>query len=152
AAICLTVAVIYVARIKPEHQATARLLVLHQGGRPIAVGGNGDPFQSTEAADDSLATQLMIIRSPLIVKQALASSGLAGLSVGSIIGGMSVKIPNESAKVIEIGFKSESSAEAIKVVNSIIESYEFFLRENYQRNTSKVLTLLLKARDELSKE
>ncbi len=69
--ICLTLAAIYVARIRPAHLATARLLVLHQGGRPLTVGGSsGDPFRGGRADDESLSTHLMIIRSPLIVKRA----------------------------------------------------------------------------------
>src|SRR4051794_14929219 len=95
-AVTLTLAVIYLARCKPSYDASARLLILQQGGgHPLNVGGNqvtsgGDPFQSANGYSNSLATHVMVIRSPLIVERALALGGLDGVSAGSIIDKLSV--------------------------------------------------------------
>ena len=47
AAIALTLAFIQQSKIKPTYQASARVLVLQQGGQPLNVGGKGgDLFSS----------------------------------------------------------------------------------------------------------
>src|SRR4051794_37115536 len=76
-AVALTLGGIYLARAKPTYQATARLLILQQGGQPVSVASNhlsnnGDLFQSASGAANSLATHVMIVRSPLIVERAIA--------------------------------------------------------------------------------
>src|SRR5437868_867277 len=51
--ISLALAILYLARAKPTYQASARLLVLQQGGQPLnvasnQVANNGDLFQSVD--------------------------------------------------------------------------------------------------------
>src|SRR3954451_17811876 len=110
-AITLTLAVIHLARAKPSYDASARLLILQQGGgSPVNVGGtqvvtNGDPFQSANGYSNSLAPHVMVIRSPLIVERALTEGGLAGVSAGTVIEKLSVKLPDEGARVLELGFR-----------------------------------------------
>src|SRR4051794_38864710 len=157
-AIALTLAVIHLARARPSYEASARLLILQQGGgHPLNVGGNpiannGDPFQSANGYSNSLATHVMVIRSPMIVERALALGGLDGGSAGSIIGGLTVKLPDEEARVLELGYRTGSRDEAVRVVDSVIRSYDRFLKDNYQKNANEVITLIIKARDELSSE
>ena len=153
-AITLTLAVIYLARVKPVYQASARLLVLQHGGQPLTVA-NGAPitenlFQSVDGSSNTLTTHIMIIRSPLIVGRSLAAAGLNELSAGAVIAGLSVKLPDPAARVLELGYKAGSRDEAVRVVDSVIKSYDLFLQENYQKNSNEVLGLITKARDELS--
>jgi len=153
--ITMTLAVIYLARAKPVYLASARLLVLQHGGQPLNVAGNSSSnqdnlFQSVDGYSNSLTTHIMIIKSPLIVGRALASGGLKGVSAGSIIGGLTVKLPDPTARVLELGYKAGTSDEAVKVVDAVIKSYDQFLQENYQKNSNQVLDLITKARDELS--
>jgi uncharacterized protein involved in exopolysaccharide biosynthesis len=153
-AITVVVAGIYLARAKPLYQATSRLLVLQHGGQPINVASGAanhdNLFQSVDGVSNSLATHLMIIRSPLIVSRALDSAGLKNLAAGTVIGRLSVKLPNESARVLEVGYKADSRDEAVRVVDAVIKSYDLFLKDNYQKNSNEVLSLITKARDELS--
>jgi polysaccharide biosynthesis transport protein len=152
--ITMTLAVIYLARAKPVYQASARLLVLQHGGQPLNVTAgatNHDSlFQSVDGYSNTLTTHVMIIKSPLIVSRALATSGLKGVSAGSVIAGLIVKLPDPSARVLELSYKASSRDEAVQVVDSIIKSYDRFLQENYQKNSNHVLELITKARDELS--
>ena len=152
--ITLALAVIYLARVKPVYQASARLLVLQHGGQPLTVANgasNHDTlFQSMDGSSNSLATQIMIIRSPLIVGRSLAAAGLKDVSAGSVIAGLSVKLPDPAARVLELSYKASSRDEAVRVVDSVIKSYDLFLQENYQKNSNEVLGLITKARDELS--
>src|SRR5208337_2719732 len=152
--ITLALAVIYLARVKPVHQASARLLVLQHGGQPLTVANGASShdnlLQSVDGYSNSLTTHIMIIRSPLIVGRSLAAAGLKDLSAGSVIVGLSVKLPDPTARVLELGYKAGSRDEAVRVVDSVIKSYDLFLQENYQQNSNEVLGLITKARDELS--
>ena len=153
--ITLALAVIYLARVKPVYLASARLLVLQHGGQPLNVANgasnNTDTlFQSMDGSSNSLTTHIMIIRSPLIVGRSLAAAGLKDVSAGSVIAGLSVKLPDPTARVLELGYKAGSRDEAVRVVDSVIKSYDLFLQENYQKNSNEVLGLITKARDELS--
>jgi len=150
--VCMTLAVFYVLRIKPVYKGTARLLILQQGGRPLSIGSGADPLRGFNDADDYLPTHIMIIRSPLIAKGAIEKSGLKDLSVGTVIGRMSVARPDPGAKILDIGYSSESAEDAVKVIAAIMESYKKFLESNYQKNTNDVITLITKARDELSED
>ena len=98
-------------------------------------------------SDDSLSTHVAIIRSPLIIERAIAASGLKGLT-----GDVSVEIPDEMAKILEVSYQSQSGDEAVRVVEAVIASYGQFLRENYHKNTSEVISLISRARDDLGKE
>jgi uncharacterized protein involved in exopolysaccharide biosynthesis len=153
-AITLSVAVIYLARAKPVYQASARLLVLQHGGQPLNVASgasNHDTlFQSVDGYSNSLSTHIMIIRSPLIVGRSLDLAGLNDFSARSVIEGLSVKLPDPAARVLELSYRAGSRDEAVRVVDSVIKSYDRFLQENYQKNSNEVLSLITKARDELS--
>src|SRR5262249_53610317 len=59
--ICLTLSLVYLARTKRVYLATARLLVLQQGGRPLSVANN-DPARLIEGAEDYLSTHSVVIR------------------------------------------------------------------------------------------
>ena len=154
--ITLALAAIYLARVKPVYQASARLLVLQHGGQPLTVANGASNhenlFQSMDGSSNALATQIMIIRSPLIVGRSLAAAGLKDVSAGSVIAGLSVKLPDQAARVLELSYKASSRDEAVRVVDSVIKSYDLFLQENYQKNSNDVLGLITKARDELSSD
>lgn len=150
--VAMTAAVIFLARSKTVYRASARLLVIQQGGRPIQVAGNNDPFQNLQGSNDSLATHLMIIRSQVVVERAVALSGLNTVSVPSVFGNLTAKLPNDSARVIEVGYKAKSRDEAARVMDGVIRSYNRFLKDNYQKNSNEVISLIVKARDELNLE
>ena len=57
-----------------------------------------------------------------------------------------------TARVLDVGYKSGSREEAIRVVDSVIQSYDQFLKDNYQKNSNGVIALIIKARDELGTE
>jgi polysaccharide biosynthesis transport protein len=152
--ITLSLAVIYLVQVKPVFHASARLLVLQHGGQPLNVSSgasNHDTlFQSVDGYSNSLTTHIMIIRSPLIVERSLDLAGLKALSIQSVIADLSVKLPDPAARVLELKYKANSRDEAVQVVDSVIKSYDRFLQENYQKNSNEVLSLITKARDELS--
>ena len=82
--------------------------------------------------------------------RALDLTNLKGVSAEEVLAGLTVKLPDPAARVIELGYKGGSRDEAVKVVDSVIKSYDRFLTENYQKNSNQVLDLITKARDELN--
>src|SRR5262245_25655396 len=97
-AITLTLAIIYLAKAKPVYRASAQLLILQQGGQPLNMANGGSNRDGVlEVADgnsNSLATHIMVIRSPLIVKPAQDAAGLGDVPTGSVLEGLTVKLPD----------------------------------------------------------
>ena len=54
--------------------------------------------------------------------------------------------------MIDLVYKSKSPEEAQLVLDGVIESYKLFLKSNYQKNSSDVIGLMTKARNELNAE
>jgi capsular exopolysaccharide synthesis family protein len=153
-ALCLIAAGIHLARSKTEYLASARLLVLKHGGPPLNVGSKalGDQDYLPSSGADSLATHIPLIRSPLIVERALALAKLRGLSTASVVGHLKVAQPDEAARILEVQYVAGSREEAQQILDAVIASYNLFLKDNFQKNTNEVVTLILNARDDLSKE
>jgi capsular exopolysaccharide synthesis family protein len=148
----LTAAVIYIAALKPTYKATSRLLVIQQSGRPVHVGGGGDPLNSEFQSDENLATHVLLLKSPVIIERAFTLNGVKSVSIGSVISNLTVKQPDTTAKIIDLAYKSRSPQEALLVLDGVIESYKLFLKSNYQKSSSDVVGLITKARDELNSE
>jgi capsular exopolysaccharide synthesis family protein len=147
----MTAAIIYIAASKTTYKASSRLLVIQQSGRPH-VGDGHDPFNSNSQSDDNMATHVLLLKSPAIIEQALNLNGVKSASVGSVIGNLTVKQPDPAAKIVDLVYKSKSADEAQRVLDGVIESYKLFLKSNYQKNSSDVIDLITKARNELNDE
>ena len=77
--VCLTFAILYLAQSTRYYEASSRVLILQQGGRPLNVGSN-NPVEMMGGTDDLLATHGMIVSSPVVVglrDQCLGSGELA---------------------------------------------------------------------------
>ena len=151
--VCLTLAVLYLFQLKTEFKGSARLLILHQGGRPLntVVSGGKDPFDTLADYDDT-TTHIMVIRSPAIVERALAAAGVRNRSLEDVEQRLRVTRPDPTVKILEIGYQAGTSEEAIKMVDAIVASYKRFLEDNYQKNTNDVITLITKVRDQLNED
>jgi capsular exopolysaccharide synthesis family protein len=148
----VTAAVIYIATVKPTYTASSRVLVIHQSGRPIHVGGGNDPLNSEFQSADNLATHVLLLKSPVIIERALTVNGVKSISIGSAISNLTVKQPDTTAKIIDLVYKSKSPQEAQLVLDGVIDSYKLFLKSNYQQKSSDVIDLITKARNELNAE
>src|SRR3954452_22674331 len=160
-AISLTIAVIYLATTKRVYQATARLLVLQQGGRPLNVA-NTDPSRLMEGNDDYIPTHSQIIASQLVVRRAIDTVGLDQLPslaaakaagrnpVEEAVGRLKVTRPDRYAKIVCVDYRDGSREEATRLLEAITVSYRKFLADTFQKNSSQVISLIAKARDELS--
>jgi capsular exopolysaccharide synthesis family protein len=148
---------LHLANSRPVYTASASLLVLQQGGRPFNLLNNNvasvtDLVASLDGYSNYLPTHCRIIRSPLIVDAALASAGRKDLSARSVMARLSVRVPEDSGKTIELSYTADTAAEAAEVLGAVIASYNQFLKSNYQKNSTEVLALIENVSVKLSKE
>jgi uncharacterized protein involved in exopolysaccharide biosynthesis len=156
----LALALIYYFWTTPLYQATAQLLVVKK--RPDAVTGMDTRVLSLE---DYLATHQALLRSSLIVEQAISKSNLGALQsfadkkgelTETIIKGLSVTRARigggESDNVLTLSFYGTVANECSTVLNAIIRSYQDFLEETYRDISKESLRLIAQARDVLHKE
>ena len=148
----LTAALIYIVALKPTYKATSRLLVIQQHGRPVHFGNGDAGGNGNSGPDEGLATHVLLLKSPVIIERALALKELTSVPIGAVIQRLVVKQPDPDAKIIDLAYKSKSAEEATAVVDGLIESYKLFLKSNYQKNSSDVIDLITKARNELNDE
>jgi hypothetical protein len=127
-----------------------------QGGRIVSVpGSSSDPLQSIQGTNDSHSRPyVMIIRSPVIVEQALASAGLRNLPTETMIDCLSVTLPDPEAKILQIDYKAKvgTEDEAVKIVKLIMRSCDKLSEFNYQNISSDIIYMIIKDRDELSED
>jgi len=154
AVVCLALGLVYALRATTSYQATARLLILEQGGR-LLPGPNGVPFQGGGGNEGSLSTHIHIMRSPTVAAvaaKAVEDAGVKGLTTGSLIDHLTVTIPDSTAKVLQLVYTAGTKEEAQKVIDAVIASYETFLEDNYQENNDKTVEKFIHARNGLSTE
>jgi uncharacterized protein involved in exopolysaccharide biosynthesis len=135
---CLALASVYLVVDTRVYQATARLLILRHGGRPIDIG-NGGPSRLAEEADDYIPTQAMIVSSPAVVGRAIRSIGLENLPsladprrtgrspVQRAIKNLTITRPDRQARVLQLEYRARSPGEAARMLRAITESYQAFL-------------------------
>lgn len=157
--VCMTFAILYLAQARRYYQASSRVLILQQGGRPLNVGGN-DAVQLTGGTDDLLATHGVIVASPVVVGRAISSIGLENLPtlagvkdpVKEAINLLKASRPDRMARILEISYMAFSREEATRMVEAVTASYQKFLEDTYQRSSSEIVSLISRARDDLSRE
>lgn len=157
--ICLTLASIYLAKAKRIYQASTRILILQNGGRPINVVSN-DQVRSLEGSEDIIPTHMSLIKSPLVIQKAIQQldmrevPSLAGEPnpMYKVIENTRIGRPDRQAKIITVDYYAASPAEAVTVLTAINESYQRFLESTYQKSNQDVISLIKKAQDELKLE
>ncbi|MBV8310007.1 MAG: hypothetical protein JO344_06440, partial [Planctomycetaceae bacterium] len=158
--ICLLAAITYLAVTPRVYQTEAQLLVLQQGGRPLNVA-NTDLTRLMEGTEDYIPTHSLILGSPLVIKRAIDRIGQRNLPslladqdpVEAVSKRLKVTRPDRLAKILRIEYRAGDRGEVVRMVEAITESYEQVLEEAFQKNNSStVIALISKARDELSQE
>ena len=163
---CLAVAVVYLLGARPLYAATARLLILQRGGHPLSVSTE-DLDQSHARFETFLPTQMAILQSPGVVGRAIDLVGARNLPTlqGALPSGTTAELakfavknylrvtrPDRTALIVSVEYDAGTPAEAVRMVDAVVASYETFLGENLQSTNSEVVSLIARARDELSRE
>src|SRR5262249_5169136 len=156
AAVGLVVGALYYARSTPVYQSAAQVLVVKK--RPDVLPGFGAAQGGN--IDDYVAGHVTLIRSPLIVRQAVEEWDLQ--SLGSlhmysdpsvpILGSLNVGLANGtvtgSTNVLNLTYRGSDASDCRAVLNAVIDSYEKFLDETYQNVNEDTLKLITQKADE----
>ena len=140
------------------------MLVLQQGGRPPLNVANTDSTRLMEGTDDYIPTHAAILGSLLVIERAIDRIGLRPSPlleaqqadqdpVEAVSKRLKVTRPDRLAKILRIEYRAGDRGEVVRMVEAITESYKRVLEEAFQKNNSStVIALISKARDELSQE
>jgi capsular exopolysaccharide synthesis family protein len=159
---CLGLASLYLLIAPRRYQASARLLVLQQGARPLNVV-NTEQSRVVEATEDIIPTQMMVVSSPVVLGRAIESIGLGSLPSLKASGTLDralrdaernllVSRPDRLAKILQIDYRAMTPGEAVQIVQAIVDSYKTFLGDAYHKDNSEVMVLMTRARDDLNTE
>jgi capsular exopolysaccharide synthesis family protein len=155
----LTLGLLYYAQRPPLYQSTAQVLVVKK--RPEAVTG---VVAQPISVEDYVATQQVLIKSPVIVDRAIKKGGLANFQSFAnekeeltevIIKALTVTRNKTTAgnnNVLDLSFRGAVASECGPVLRAIIESYKDFLDETYRNLSDDTLALVTRARNVLQKD
>lgn len=137
-------------RQAPTYQSSAQILVVRQQASLPVQGVNVDTGYT--------AIHETLLRSPVIISQAIEKHDLASLPslrgkgnpAGTIIGGLGVSgTTSPTGDVIRFTYRSAAREDCPKVLNAIIEAYQDFLGETYQNVSQEAFDLITQAKDQL---
>ncbi len=160
----LLIAVAYILLTYRKYEATARVLVLQEGERPLSVSSN-DPNRTIDPVDDYIPTHALILSSQAVVGRAVETLGMENLPTlmdlkekgkhpieEAASNLLRVDRPDRMAKVIRLFYRAYTVEEAVRTLQAITESYKAYLTENLTKNNNQIVRLIVKARDELESE
>jgi len=145
---------LYYVQAQPVYQSAAQVLVIKK--RPDALPLPGNDARMT-IVEDYLSTHQVLIKSPLIIGEAVQDGNLRDLPsfggqdpTGKII--ESLKVTREirenlPTNILNITYRGTVSADCGKVVNALIDSYRKFLNHNYQNVSDDTARLITQAKD-----
>jgi len=143
----------YYARATPIYQSSTQVLVVKKTQEPLPTSVNGMGMVHTE---DYLSTHQTLIRSPLIVGNAVQQANLANLPsfagrgdpTGEIIA--SLKISRETnngqpTSILNLSFRGLRAEDTAVVLTAIVESYRRFLNNSYKNVAEETVHLISEA-------
>jgi polysaccharide biosynthesis transport protein len=146
---------LYYVQAKPVYQSGAQVLVIKKRPEALPMAGND---ARTPVVEDYLATHQVLIKSPLIVSEAVREGKLGDLesfgggqdATGKIIEALKITREvreNQPTNILNITCRSPVSADCGVIVNAVIESYHKFLNRTYQNVSDDTARLITQARD-----
>ncbi len=144
---------IYYVRCSPVYESKTQILVIRKNTNPLPMSGSDHRMVIVQ---DYLASHIILLRSPFIVKRAVERSKLANLEsftksgdpAGAIL--MNLQVDRDETEVTEqsnnnvinMAYRGPVAEECPIVLNAIIESYEGFLDETFRNVSSQTLSLI----------
>ena len=152
--------VAYVAQSTSIYESSAQILIIK---KQTGINSNADSNYEDLVTDDVLATQIMIIQSPLVVKRAVEDHGLSQLAsfrglgdpTWMITSGLSVAKGSRAAReanVLTVSYTGSDPRDCSKVLAAVINSYRDFLNETYRNVSAETIGLISTAKDDLEKQ
>lgn len=145
---CVTIAVIYLAKLQTSYNATISLLIIQQGGNSNSKGE--DDIFDFRGSTDYISTQALILRSDDVIRKAVAKlpedKKPPWLNTTNIVDAVNsrfdVSITRDEAKVLTLNLKSDTRETAQKLLDEIIESYNVYLQETYLEKNNNIVTMI----------
>jgi capsular exopolysaccharide synthesis family protein len=157
----LGVGTLLYAQRAPVYQSSAQVFVVKKGSNALPVAS--DPRLTY--IEDYLTTHVMLLRSPLIIQEAVKKRGLDALKsfegggdpVGTIKAGLTVSRDestgsNTPSNILNLSYRGSVPEDCGKILTAILESYQDFLDLSYRRVNDQGLDMITKARDLLQKD
>jgi capsular exopolysaccharide synthesis family protein len=145
----LTIGLLYYAQKTPVYLATAKIHVVRKQSLPSSLIG-GDP--RTAFFDDYLATHQELIKSPLIVQEAIKKAGLKQ-STPAVMDGLKITREKDSTglytPILILAYRSNSAQDCVPVLEALIESYKEYLDVTYKNVSDNTLKLITQAKTEM---
>ena len=153
---------LHYTRQPPVYESVATLLVVPEKKTttlPIEM------IESSRSADESLSTQMILLRSPLVMEKAINHPDLqkipslvsSGNPAALIAGGLSVAQArasngNLANEVLELRYRGSDSQDCGSTLLLVIDAYQQFLGETRQSISFETVELITKAKESLLKE
>ncbi len=142
---------LYYSRLTPIYQSSALVLVVKKAPDTLPLPGGTIGASFTE---DYLSTHMSLIRSPVIVGQAVQKANLGALKsfaghgdpTGEIINSLKITREmngNSATNILNISFRCPEGEDGTAVVKAVIESYQQFNKDKYKNvsdETAKSIT------------
>ncbi len=157
--------VLYYAMAPRTYESSAQILVLKKRpDTPISAPGaaNANGAAVPAPTDDFLDTHQTVIRSSVVINNALAKGGLADLPTfqastrpaHNLVESLKVNRDRDksagrysNSQILNISFRCGHPEDCGRVLASVIDSYHDFLNNSTRGSTKEALELITKARD-----
>ena len=158
---------LYFVQATPIHRSRAEVLIIKKDSRISSSDFKGaDSGTAYGVYENTLATQMSLACSPLIVEKAVHRSELAKLTsfatmspeeiVAVIITGLKAARAGDAAapdpNVMELRYEAEDPADCRTVLEAVVKSYQSFLGHKYETVSDETLQLMRQVKDDLHKQ
>ncbi|MBS0201591.1 MAG: polysaccharide biosynthesis tyrosine autokinase [Planctomycetes bacterium] len=145
---------LYFTKQIPVYQSSARMLVVRERS------ASEIPIRGIETRAESDPTATLLIRSPLIVADAVKTYDLANLPpfsgrgdpTAAIIGGLGVNVAGGNGQVLDLTFRGTDSQSCETILKAVINSYQTFLGKTHESVNEETTRLITDAKDNLLKQ
>ena len=147
---------LYFTKQIPIYQSSARILVVRERtSSEIPIRGIGG-----QSWNESDATATLLIRSPLIVGEAVKKNDLESLPpfvgggdpTGTIIGGLGVSVAGGNGTILDLTYRGTDSQSCATILKAVIGSYQAFLGKTHENVNEETARLITDAKDNLLKQ
>ena len=161
-------AALYCVVATPRYESMTRILVIKKLPALPAHGTESEPTMENSVDDDLLATHVLILQSPRLIRTALEqldSDALATIerardndqdAIEYVADNLQVFRGGEgqgrAAHVITLQFRHTSAEDCQLILTALVESYQSFLSTTLQRPVDEALALIQQARDDIASE
>ncbi len=156
-AVGLILAALYASQLSPVYQSTMKVLVVKKRPDALPLPGADPHFSFVE---DYLATHQVLIRSPLIVGEAVREANLQKLEsfasapnpTSDIIRSLTVTreaTESGSTNILNLSFRSSIADDCPVVLNAVVDRYKNELGRTYDSVNKQTLKLISEAKDKI---